>query len=508
MSIELIRRFEPILYFHKDETLFPSDAKRYLEHCELWRAKKPFRDKTSWGKRLSAGNIAAAKDEVLQLGEIYLGIKEDATFPFLGTKAEEELFLNPSGWTNAGGGHETVVTSSTKNRFAALKRLADLYGSSTGSTPIVDLALRGSRFWYHAEVFSASHLRIIAKTPDLLSNQPSPIDLNKLLDRFTEPTAICYYLFFPGHIEGLQGCESVETGPDFASFVGEWACITILLDRDEPKFLGLASRNANKNGEAGALGRVRDKDDRVGMVIHNWDEVNVVATSPDHPKLFVAKGTHSLYLKPGQTVLQPMTPGDPARANCGSAEPLAATVIDIGKEAGRGGDVYLGIFAAKIAAGILVAGVLGAVVSLIWSILEDKPVLGQPFGSPAVTIPPPTPGEPQKDFPPEDGHFGKIVHPRDFVPPDGSPTNRVPWPAGETLPIGGRTYSIIVDRRNMNEALRQVWFPGSAGFKGYEGRWGPRVSPDDFDRRSGMRFPPFVNMFLHALSKHLSSPSP
>jgi hypothetical protein len=506
MSIELIRRFEPILYFHKEEIFFPSDAKRYLEHCELWRAKKPFRDKTSWGKRLSAGKIAAAKgEEDLQPGDIYLGIMEGTTFPFLGTNAEEQLFLNPSGWTNAGGEHETVVTPSTKNQFAALQRLADLYGRST---PITIPVLRDSRFWYHAEVFDALRLRTIANEPhEPLPGEPSPIDLNKLLDRdqFRESTAICYYLFFPGHIEGLQGCESLETGKNFAGFAGEWACVTVLLDRDDqPKFLGLASRNANKNGEAAALGRVMDKDGRVGMVIHNWDEVNVVATSPDHVKLFVAKGTHSIYLKPGQTVLQPMTPGDPARGNCGLAEPLAATVIGSATEAESGG--YIGIFLAKIAAGALVAGVLGALASLIWSLLEDKRAISGSFGTAPITIPPPTPGEPQQDFPPEDGAFGKIVHPPDFVPPDANPSNGVPWPDRETLQISGRTYSIIVDRTNNDEAIRQVWFPGSEGLKGYEGRWGPRVSPDDFDRRSGMSFPPFVNMFLHALAKELSKP--
>jgi hypothetical protein len=499
MSIELIRRFEPILFFHKKETFFPSDAKRYLEHCELWRAKKPFADKTSWDKKLAAGKIAAAKgDEVLQPGDTYLGSPEGTTFPYLGTNSEEEYFLNPSGWTNAGGGHVSIVTPNTKNRFAALKQLADLYGS-TGS---IYQPLRDSRFWYHAEVFNTPRLRIVAKLAGSLPANPAPIDLNKFLDRFTEPTVICYYLFFPGHIEGLQGCESVETGPDFAGFAGEWVCVTVLLDRDEPKFLGLASRNANKNGEAGAMGRVVAKERRVGMVIHNWNEVDVVATSPDHPKLFVAKGTHSLYLKPGETVLQPITSGDPARGNCGSAEPLAATVISVAEEAGPGGPAYLGIFAAKIAAGALVAGVLGVLAGLIWSVLEDKPVFGGPFGSQAVTIPPPTPGEPQKDFPPENDNFGKIVHPRDFVPPDAG--EHVPWPANETLSISGRTYSIIVDRTNNDESLRQVWFPGSEGLKGYEGRWGPRVSSDDFDRRSGMSFPPFVNMFLHALAKELS----
>src|SRR5262245_56259373 len=34
----LVRRFEPLLHFHQEERFFPSDAKRYLEHSELWPA--------------------------------------------------------------------------------------------------------------------------------------------------------------------------------------------------------------------------------------------------------------------------------------------------------------------------------------------------------------------------------------------------------------------------------------------------------------------------------------
>ena len=34
----LVQRFEPLLHFHKDERFFPSDAKRYMEHSELWSA--------------------------------------------------------------------------------------------------------------------------------------------------------------------------------------------------------------------------------------------------------------------------------------------------------------------------------------------------------------------------------------------------------------------------------------------------------------------------------------
>jgi hypothetical protein len=33
--MDLVRRFEPILYFHPEEKFFPCDAKSYIEHSAL-----------------------------------------------------------------------------------------------------------------------------------------------------------------------------------------------------------------------------------------------------------------------------------------------------------------------------------------------------------------------------------------------------------------------------------------------------------------------------------------
>jgi len=45
----LAKQFEPILFFSANERFFPADAKRYVEHCALWRAQAPFDVKDSWG---------------------------------------------------------------------------------------------------------------------------------------------------------------------------------------------------------------------------------------------------------------------------------------------------------------------------------------------------------------------------------------------------------------------------------------------------------------------------
>lgn len=508
MSIELIRRFEPILFFHKDETFFPSDAKRYLEHSELWKAHAPFTNKTLWRRMIEANGIAAAKDEVSQPGQAddtYLGIHNGLTFPLLVSNAQEEPFMNLSGWTNTDGTLETEVIPPSRNQYASLQRLADIYGDTGATIP----ALRSSRFWYHAEAFDSSRLS------QLVENQKfTNLEISQLLAKhFNDPFLLLYYLFFPGHIEGLQGCESIATGPRFADFAGEWACVAIILDRapqqePEAKFIGLASRNTTKPDQTGAD---LDQDHRIGMVIHKWEEVDVFATAPEHAKVFVAKGTHSLYLTPGQKVLLPIRPLDPSRDSCGSTAALTATVIPGEPPSESGGQlqIYFGIYLGKIVAsmaamGIVGVGVLGIVVGVIWSILEDKPA-GAPFGSADQVIPPPAPGKAQLDFPPEDGDFGIVVHPLDITPPGVDPSKQVSWPTQDTIPISERTYSIIVDRTNADEAKRQIWFPAALmGQQGYDGRWGPRVLPDPGDRRSGMRFPAFAEMFFSAWAKKQS----
>ena len=53
----LARRFEPVLFFHTAERFFPSDAKRYVEQCALWKALTPFDAKGSWTSLIPKGKI-------------------------------------------------------------------------------------------------------------------------------------------------------------------------------------------------------------------------------------------------------------------------------------------------------------------------------------------------------------------------------------------------------------------------------------------------------------------
>jgi hypothetical protein len=70
----------------------------------------------------------------------------------------------------------------------------------------------------------------------------------------------------------------------------------------------------------------------------------------------------------------------------------------------------------------------------------------------------------------------------------------VAWPSQGIAPPGGRAYDSYVDRQ------ATVLWADSALDVGFRGRWGVRVHNDD-QRRSGMFFPRFWQVFLVALVK-------
>ncbi len=91
--IDLVRRFEPILYFHPEEKFFPSDAKRYIEHCALWKANSSFAGarfdrKDAWGMLIDHNKIAASNAEVSP-GDKFLDVPS-----FLIDSSTEEHFSN------------------------------------------------------------------------------------------------------------------------------------------------------------------------------------------------------------------------------------------------------------------------------------------------------------------------------------------------------------------------------------------------------------------------------
>ncbi|HEY3248165.1 MAG TPA: hypothetical protein VGK88_07740, partial [bacterium] len=337
-ALTLAQRFEPILYFHQKERFFPSDAKRYIESCALWKAVPPFDSKGSWTRLIAHEGVAASSATgEIQAGDEYLGTTHPpaihgapTTQPYLINTAGEEHFFElggwriPAGYAVAGGpptivpNNEPGVNPTTLNRYADRDEVAKTY---------LKPELAAGRFWYHAELFDTVRLR------DLMTSQPAGVarvrpDLSKVFVKLEprHPALLCYYFFFPGHDESLgPPCDQTYSGQEFASFAGEWACLGLLLFRPDPNDVaGFQPAYVGYTGRLNyATQYAMDPERRIGMAVDQWKGWQNAAgqlvpeTIDDHPKIFVAQGTHSLYLEAGQYIVTAY-PGDSYPQQCGA----------------------------------------------------------------------------------------------------------------------------------------------------------------------------------------------
>lgn len=193
-QIQLIRDYEPALYFFggdavaAPERFFPSDAKRYLEHCSLRKAKAPFGLKDNWGAPLvEAGKLRAIESEAnAGAGEVFLGKKTDlGAYEYLETPSDQESFFEMSGWKATGNPPQDL--------YANLDRLAQRYADEP--------ALKDSQFWYHAEFFDTDRLRRLFV--DMSETGETIIKFTELLTPtggtaavLTDPALICYTTCF------------------------------------------------------------------------------------------------------------------------------------------------------------------------------------------------------------------------------------------------------------------------------------------------------------------------
>jgi hypothetical protein len=488
--VDLVRRFEPILIFAHLERFFPSDAKRYIESCALWQAEYPLDKKDSWGGKgnrfkrkpmIKRGKIAASEAPgEIGPGETYLGTQEGSVFPFLIDNGEQR-FLDRGGWEDG-----PEVSQTSENRYAELDFVANIYSVD----PV---------FWYHAEFFNTERLRKLM-VPQVSSKD---LDLSNIFKKMAprNPALLCYYFFFPGHDESLpEPCDKKKTGKAYASFGGEWACMAILLEREneskeyQPVYIGHTGR-FNAGTRQGL-----DSEGRIGMSVAKWRvKTDVHAqllpeTIGDHPQIWVSRGVHSLYLQPGTRIIKPYLP-EASPVGCGdfdSPDALKAfrDSLPAPKDEGSPAAAW-----AKIVAGGLLGGFPGLVVGAVLTALEALP---PGSGFTGVATGSSSPKKPATDVVEEPGIFlGMIVGPRDLaINAIDFPANLIPWSVGQNVEVGDRHYDFIVDRES------QIWWPSDDGKSGYRGRWGPLVADDRFKRRSGMRFPEFWRMFFVALAKN------
>lgn len=466
----LVRKFEPVLFLHPQEKFFPSDAKRYLERCALWRAQTPHDQKSNWG---GDGTAPFPRKPEIEKGKIAALGGEPGTF--IGTvppsTRDRELFLELAGWKDSAGTDQPDVTATSKNTYSNRDKIKDLYDNDPG--------LNGSLYWYHAEFFDDARLR------RLLREVTQP-DLTKVLDKrmggnpTKEFALICYYFLFPAHEESLGGgCENIEA-KEFACHGGDWACLALLLERDGPS----ASFSPTFIGHSGRA--VYDPADQLipgqagGTVVLKVSPATA-SEQAGSPRVFVAKGTHSLY----RDAAPAKTEHETWSYDCGRQETVTLTPPYTHGEFAKD----FGIINAKIYGGgifHIVAGgfalPVGAVAGLTWAIAELAS-MGSDDSS--------TSDKGSNDEVAPEG-AGRVIHPAGMqVPPTW--TDHQPWRSAQNVTIDGRRYDMLVDRS------KQQWWPAAESIGGYEGLWGPRVETDAADNRAGKRFPPFWTMFFLAL---------
>jgi hypothetical protein len=474
-QIQLIRDYEPALFFLGTpggagaERFFPSDAKRYLEHASLWRAKTPFATRADWGTPVvDAGKLGARAGEA----DVFLGERDASGVPlYLTTPPDQECFFDVSGWKSG-------------DQYADLDTLAARYASEPD--------LMESQFWYHGEFFDADRLHLLFN--NAVDPGGSVNNFNALFPSvLTDPALICYYLFYPGHEESLGGCldntgQPYDTARDYASFAGEWSCIAVLLDRTdpsaayEPKWVGLTNRNIGEIKFGG-------EEVRVGMRILPWSAMQTF--DGQHSRFVVAKGSHALYL-PGETPapVQPLTSPDLGSAFCGRATPITAPPYTKAPSPLSGPIIFAKLIAGSAAGGMLgpLGGAIGATAGLIWGIAEaaNSDFLGPPpYDDPSIgpTVDTVSPG-------------GLVVHPVGKRPAEVDPSRAVEWRTQDNLILNGRQYDSTVDR-----GAQVLWGDDPAG-QGYTGRWGADVGGDTQSRRAGMKFPKFWQLFFETLVRN------
>ncbi len=482
----LAKKFEPILLFHPSETFFPIDPKFYLERCALWRSKPHARsffpggavqEKKDWGEptpgfprrpQLAKGELAVFKNEVTP-GQRWLGeIDGSGQSPFLivpepptERPLSEDRFLQLAGWEPFFGAPSEVTATSDNHR-------------PTLDANVYNMALQGSSFWYYAEYFTNQQL-----LAQFANQSPHGIDLFRAVinnARFSAPRLLVYHFFYALHEEPLRGCAKGD-GPTFATFAGEWSSVAILVDSaDNPLFIGLTSRNV------GDPTSIAGGENRVGMIVRPWKDVDRVS---DHPKIFVSHGTHGNYLTAGVHDLAPFTPGDIDlnQGTCGEIETLDDVIPSEDEADDPGSEGFSGWSLA-----------LSAIVSiaLTFGILWGGLTTGSRFGH-AATSPN---RKPQDETGGGPLGFSLILRPAGlFVPELSAALRTEEWLTKMPAATDNPRYDFIVDRDT------QLWWPPRGRSPGYAGRWGPRVTNDPKDRRSGMRCPPFALMALEGIAR-------
>jgi len=360
---------------------------------------------------------------------------------------------------------EPTVTTGSTNTYSDRAAVETQYGT--------DPALKASRFWYHAELIENARLRrlLSGELPDLVK----VLDTPPLKDK--DPALLCYYFFFPAREEALAApCTNIEA-KEFGSCAGEWACLALLLERDapdknyHPTFIGQTGRMLAPITGVSLPPQADDENDAAKRIVMKVNKFSDASLIEGHPKLFVANGTHSIYLQTGTIAVA--YPPDSFPRSCGMVEIPPQPVSHTSQHGGL-------TFYSKLFLAVQLSRLWGLALSIVLIILEGA----KPYGGLDVVggVDPGAAAAPDETALPG---RGKFVRPRNV-----QPQNVV----GVGTEVGSWQSAVV-------ERATQVWWPGDSPASGYRGRWGPRVANDPFGRRAGMRFPAFWRIFFLSFAK-------
>jgi hypothetical protein len=510
-DLRLAQSLEPIFLMHREETDFgsnvPVDPKRWFELASLWSADAPYDDPKKWGVApsttqtmprlplVAAGKVSLVQSET-QASQTFLG-GNPTTYLLSGGR---ELFLDVGGWSTTEESGKVPLGSPGSDKVDA-------------GTPNLDVnlwAIRASAGWGDLQYF---RYRYCVEVVDLNSIEQIATHMRRDFDLMTvlrtitnAPKLILFYVLYPTHEEDLFGCQVLAAKTRTANFAGDWGCIAILLDGANPIFIGHSAHNAGIVEEA-------VKSLRVGMQIDEWKYART--EGGQHPVIYVSSKTHGHYLTPGDKPRPSFAPAgvDISRLGCGAAEDAYNAVRDADEAVNKTlklgetvKDVLVILTKTVVGAGLgSFLGPLGAAIGALAGLglgIEEAIFAN----APTVDVPPALPeGHPVDQVPPQVTktaiEVGVAIKPEDFglLPDDIKYESLFVWNSRRDYTHDGRNYPVVVDRST------QIYWPATAANSaGFTGRWGQRVQTDPLDRRCGMSFPDFRQMFFRELALKLS----
>ena len=178
------------------------------------------------------------------------------------------------------------------------------------------------------------------------------------------------FLLSSSRRSAVASCTNVEA-KEFGSFAGEWACMALLLEQDgadKPSFIGQTGRLLSPIPGVSLPPQTDDGQDAARRIVMKVNKFADAASIDGHPTLFVADGTHSLYLQAGTIAVT--YPADSRPYSCGRAEaPPPPSEPSPSQHGGA-------IFYAKLLAAIQFAAVLRVPVAVALILLEGA----KPYG--------------------------------------------------------------------------------------------------------------------------------